>query len=195
MAKWFQRGRDEAAKTREFETHQQRLERLSGEMLTRYRSDLENRVADPERLRAMYGSHFLEATNRQQAQRVLTMATSMLRVPNAMINLVTPDGQETVAAVGAYEEATGPIESHSFCQHVIGTGRELAVNDAAGHSLVCDTVYAKAGQIVSYLGVPIIRDKWIVGVLCVFDDVPRDWDTADVGMLTQLSSVLTRTES
>jgi GAF domain-containing protein len=47
--------------------------------------------------------------------------------------------------------------------------------------------------VVSYLGVPIVSNKWIVGVLCVFDDEPREWDTADVGMLTQLAALLSRT--
>jgi GAF domain-containing protein len=191
MARWWQSGR-ETARQREFESHQQRLERLSGQMLERYRAGLKDKVADPDRLQALYGTHFLDGSFRQQAHRVLTMACSMLRVPNAMVNIVTPLGQQTVAAVGANDDANGPLETHSFCQHVIGTGRELAVSDAEGHSLVCDTVFARDGIIVSYLGVPIVRQDWIVGVLCVYDDKPRDWDTADVGMLTQLSQVLSQ---
>ncbi len=81
----------------------------------------------------------------------------------------------------------------SYCKHVIATGREFAVDRSNAHPLVCNTMLATTEQVVSYLGVPIAsRDGIIVGVLCVHTTDEREWSTADVSMLTQLSFVLTR---
>lgn len=161
-------------------------------MLTRYRKELAAEVSDPNRLAKTYGAEFASAGMRNQAQSVATMAASMLKVPTAMINVITADEQETIAKVGG-ETIPSPIpRDESFCQHVIGTGREFAVSESTDHALVCDTKVSRSGEIISYLGVPIERSGYIVGVLCVADDQPREWSTADVGILTQLAAVLTR---
>lgn len=185
----FQRGQ---VSTAPFETHQDRLSRLSGEMLTRYRKELKAEVTDPQRLAQVYGSEFASAGVRSQAQSVAAMAASMVKAPSAMINVVTANEQETIAKVGA-EAVPAVIDAEdAFCSHVIGTGREFAVDDSGTHPLVCDTRYARGGEIISYLGVPIERSGYIVGVLCVADDKVRTWSTADVSILTQLAAVLTR---
>jgi GAF domain-containing protein len=176
----------------EFETQQDRLMKLSGDVLSRYRKELAQEVAEPERLNAVYGQRFLEREMRDQAQIVAHMASELLMVPNAMVNIVLSDRQVTVAQVGSYASPEVAREE-SYCQHVIGTGRELAITDSARHPLVCDTTFAQNAAIVSYLGVPVVsREGMIVGVLCCWDSIKRDWDAADVGILTQLSMVLTR---
>lgn len=179
----------------EFETHQTKLQRLSGDVLSRYRAELDVEVHDQERLRAVYGSGFADAGTVRQAQTVALMATSLLKVPNSAVTIVLADTQQFIAEVQNFEVVPAgatPIED-SYCQHVIGTGREFAVSDSQAHPLVCDTTFAKAGQIVSYLGVPIANPHAvIVGVLCVYDGIERNWTSADVALLTQLSLVLTR---
>jgi GAF domain-containing protein len=179
-----------------FETRQQKLARLSGDVLRNYQESLGEEIHDRERLAQTYGAAFLEAGHHRQAEVVATMACQMLNVPNAQVNVILEDRQVTIARVS--HGHTLPCEQtplpHSFCQHVIGTGHEFSVENARDHNLVCDTRFARGGDIVSYLGVPIAnRKRIIIGVLCVFDDVERNWGPAEVGILTQLSLVLTRT--
>lgn len=178
------------------ETYQDKLRRLSGEVLARYQRELGVEIADPSRQAGQYGEAFASADARAQAQIVAEMAAQMLRTPHAMVNVVTAAEQETVAQWSAQGEKDFPSPapmSESYCKHIIGTGRELVIDDSTRHPLVCDTNSARDGVITSYLGVPIAnRAGWIVGVLCVFDSRQRDWSVTDVGMLTQLSIVLTR---
>lgn len=175
----------------EFVSQQDRLSKLTGELLERYRREMNAEINDPDRLAEVYGTEFAGSEAQSQAQTVATMASQMLKVPGALITIVLPDRQVTIAAEGV---ATTDISiEDSYCSHVIGTGREFAVNNSPEHPLVCDTSFARDGTVVSYLGVPIANYKGIViGVLCVFDTVERHWTAADVGMLTQLSFVLTR---
>ncbi len=189
--RWFRRGQDEAKAQDEFESHQERLSRLTGEVLSRYQREMNSKISEPGRLAEVYGTEFASADFRRQAQGICNLAASILNVPNAMINVVTADKQETVATYGQFSLGTSSVED-SYCKNVIGTGREFAVSDAHDHALVCDTSWAREGSLISYLGVPIVKNDWIVGVLCVFDDEPRDWGVADVGILTQLSAVLSR---
>jgi GAF domain-containing protein len=189
VMRWFQRG---AVKQDEFESQQQKLARLSGEMLSRYRTELKAEISDPDRLAQVYGSEFATSDMKKQCQSVATMATQMLKTPMAMINILNGEEQETVAQVGADDVPPLIATEESFCRHVIGTGREFAVSNSPEHPLVCDTQVSREGIIVSYLGVPIERQGYIVGVLCVADVHPRDWSLADVSILTQLAAVLTR---
>lgn len=169
---------------------------MSGDVLKRYLKELGAEISDPARLAAVYGAGFADADVRRQAEVVCKMATSMVEVANAAINVVGTQTQESVALVldGQIinEQGSYPFRE-SFCKHVIATGRELAVEDALEHPLVCNTNTALDGVAVSYLGVPVAnRAGVIVGSLCVWAGERREWTTADVGMLTQLSMVLTR---
>lgn len=180
----------------EFETQQQKLARLSGDVLARHRREIDREVEDQARLDAVYGSAFMSGGAKRQAQTVCLMASQMLSVPNSALTLVLADRQEFIAQVRGGEildEAAGsPIED-SYCRQVIGTGREFAVEESLEHPLVCDTSFARDGDIVSYLGVPVAnRRAIIVGVLCVWDTQLREWGPTDVDVLSQLSMVLTR---
>jgi GAF domain-containing protein len=193
MKRWFGA---KAVQLEEFETQQSKLAKMSREVFDRYQATLKQEVADPARLEAVYGSAFANADSKRQAQVVALMASSMLSVPNAMITLILPDRQVRVANVVNGQVDTDLADDkieESFCKHVIGTGRELAIDRSGEHALVCDTRFARSGEITSYLGVPIANTEGIiVGVLCVFDSAERDWGVGDVGLLTQLSVVLTR---
>lgn len=180
----------------EFETQQQKLQRLSGDVLARYQREIDTEVADPQRLEATYGAVFASAGMKRQAQTVCLMATQMLGVPNAAISVLGRHEQEFIARVEQGQVVQDSLVTRiedSYCRQVIGTGREFAVEKAAEHPLVCDSTFTTDGIIVSYLGVPIAdRNSIIVGVLCTWDSVEHPWSAADVAVLTQLSLVLTR---
>lgn len=193
MVRFF-RGR--APVQAEIDTQQEHLRKLSGDVLRRYLKELNAEVNDPDRLRAVYGAGFADADFRAQAETVARLATQMLHVPNAAVNVVSDEAQDSVALVQNEQIQTEQLHlplRESYCKYVIATGREMSVENALQHPLVCDTHLAVDGLAISYLGVPIAaKDKIIVGSLCVFEARERQWSAADVGMLTQLSMVLTR---
>ncbi len=194
---WWSKGKAAPTQT-ELETQQAKLQRLSREVVERYQREMSANINSPEQLRHIYGAPFADAGVRRQAGIVATMATQMLDTPSGMVTVVTPDKQESVALVleRVLQSDENQISSHyddSYCKFVIGTGREFAVSVSADHPLVCDTTFATSGMVVAYLGVPVANpDRYIVGTLCVWDSQARDWKAADVGILTQLSFVLTR---
>jgi GAF domain-containing protein len=180
----------------DFMSQQAKLRSMSGDVLRRYQRELDAEISDPDRLAAVYGHAFASSDTKRQAGVVAAMASAMLKVPNAAVNVITGEDQEPVAWVADGQLVTDPKvvpARESFCVNVITTGREMAVEDAREHPLVCDSRFVADGCVISYLGVPIAnRSGIIVGSLCVFESGPRQWSTADVGMLTQLSMVLTR---
>lgn len=194
MKKWWGNTKTPVT-TPQFETQQQKLSRMSEEVVRRYQREMSREINDPDRLAAVYGSAFATGDAVKQARTVCLMAASMLKVPNSDVQLVWPDRQESVASVRDYlpaDTCTAPI-TDSWCKHVIATGREVAVEEGNAHPLVCDTSFARQGLITSYLGVPVAnREGVIIGVLCVHTPEHREWGIADVSMLTQLSVVLTR---
>lgn len=188
--------RGKAPMQAEVDSQQERLRKLSGQVLERYRRELKAEISDPSRLAAVYGAGFASAGVVAQAQTVAQMATKMLKVPNAAVNVVREDALTSVALVMDYQVQSQQLRlelDDSACQHVIHTGRELSIADTVQHPLVCDSRLTKEGSMISYLGVPVASpEAIIVGTLCVFDENERHWSTADVGMLTQLSMVITR---
>lgn len=198
MRKWFtnQVKIDDASVAANKEAD--KLRSMNDAVMRRYMKEVGQEVNDPARLEAVYGAAFSLGETKKQAQTVALTATSMLRVPNCEVTLVYPDRQVSMAAVNDYrivDPGVGNLTyEDSWCKHVIGTGREFAVDDSGKHSLVCNTTLTTAAGIGSYLGVPISHSNGIIiGVLCVFDHVKRDWGAADVAILSQLSFVLTRT--
>jgi GAF domain-containing protein len=191
--KMFLRGKVKAA-PESFGTHQERMSKLSAEMLTHYQAGLDSAVNDPKRLAEVYGSSFASASFKAQAHSVALMAASMLKTPHAQVNIITAEQQVSVAVAAG--ENPEPIDcGEGYCQNVIATGREFAVDNAREHALVCDTRIAIDGDVTSYLGVPIVANNYVIGVLCVYDTKPRTWGVVDVSMLTQLATVVTRAAS
>ncbi len=111
-------------------------------------------------------------------------------------DLATPIGLVSVALdeaqlfLGAYgltgwlvEVGGTPLE-WSFCRHVVGSGREYVVGDAAADPVMRDSPLVRAEGIRSYAGVPLVSGPgYVVGALCVKDRVPRDFGPADIGLL------------
>lgn len=186
----FKRQRSRA-KTQEFDNHQERLRTLSSDMLERYQVGLQTQVHSSQRLAQVYGTEFASADFKAQARTVVTMAASMLKVPYALVNIITDTEQITVASTGD-ENATTVRCEDGYCQNVVAIGRAFAVDNAREHALVMDTAFAQNGTVTAYLGVPIRREDQIIGVLCVYDTEPRHWGVADVTMLAQLTAVMTK---
>lgn len=171
------------------------LSSMERAMLDTYLRELETKVHSPERLKALYGSHFYEATIRDKLNSICATAAQMLDAPFASVNMIEADAQVRIATFGG----RGPerVEfDRSYCQHVVGLERDLSVDDALTHALVCDLLSTTTeGGIRSYLGVPLITSNGhVLGALCVWDVTQRQWNEAHVSMLTSLAVVIMRFE-
>lgn len=178
------------------------LARLEKAMLDTYRRELGLALNDADRLQAVYGSSFFEADQVLKLESICATAAQMLEVQNAAVNLISNNQQYSVATHG--ERWSKSLDLHlplnveldySYCQHVVGTERDLSIEDTLRHALVCESKATTEGGIRSYLGVPIInRQGHILGSLCVWSFQPHKWSATDVALLTSLSAVLTRFE-
>jgi GAF domain-containing protein len=72
-------------------------------------------------------------------------------------------------------------------RHVEQSGEPLRVGDAREHELTNGMAVVKSGKLLAYLGVPLVLDGAVVGVLSVADARPRVWKRADVGILESLA--------
>lgn len=95
------------------------------------------------------------------------------RVPIAVVNLVTPDRQTYPAEVGVGAPCTNLPDDLSFCAEVVETGAALQVEDAALHPVYAANPLVRAGAIRSYAGEPLLHAGAVVGVVSMFDTVPR----------------------
>lgn len=97
----------------------------------------------------------------------------------AHISMMT-DQQITASVQGAFAAAVHrgdktPFED-TICANALRCGTTLVISDATDDERTAGLAVVAAGAIGSYLGVPLYTgDGEMVGVLCVFDDHPRDW--------------------
>ena len=130
--------------------------------------------------------------------RLAELAARLLGAASAQVSLLGDEQLIAGAAGGAAPTAgsTGPLED-TLCTVTAATeGPALVVTDAPADERVRDLPPVRSGLVGSYLGTPLMADGGqLVGVLCVFDSEPREWDDGDVATLRQLaSSVVTELE-
>jgi GAF domain-containing protein len=114
----------------------------------------------------------------------------LLDVPAAIVTLVDDRRQFFAAQVGLAPwaaEARGTPLSHSFCQHVVSTGRPLVVSDARAEPLVADNLAIEELDVVAYAGIPLVSHGQPVGSLCAIDTRPRTWRDDDLLLLQRLA--------
>ncbi len=162
---------------------------MTDAMLKAYRDELKDRIHDPERLRRVYGSRFLDKKLHDKLQAVVRQAAQMLGAQSAFINLLKED--ELIFAVSYNYDTSSPLETHeSYCQHVImSDGEPFAVGNGDHDTLVCDLKIVTEARLLSYLGVPLIdRDGYVMGSMCVTNDDNRDWRPNDAFLLSSFAA-------
>lgn len=169
------------------------LAHLSGVMKEVYQRELESNLTDPERLRAVYGSHFFNADRRRQYESVCAAAAQLLEADRGSVVMVVEDEAVVVASTRAGAATAHPV-AQSYCQHLVAIKAPLCIDDSTQHALVCHTDASRVGGVRSYLGVPLVRQGQIVGSLCVWCYREREWTPAEVMVLTSFAMVLMRFE-
>ena len=123
--------------------------------------------------------------------RLTRVACRVLRAPVGLVSLVDQNRQFFKSCVGLPEPFASKRQtpvSHSFCQHVVATGKPLIVEDARNNPLVRLNPAVEEMGIVAYAGIPLVTsDGHAIGSFCVIDSRPRSWSFDDVEMLQELA--------
>ncbi len=151
-------------------------------------------VTDPSRLAALAQTELLDSEAERSFDRLTELVCKLLDVPVSLVSLVDADRQFFKSAKGLAEPwATlrqTPL-SHSFCQHVVGTGGTLVVADARVTPLVQDNLAIRDLGVVAYVGVPLVEPSGhAIGALCAISGQPRAWTAEEVEVLTELAALV-----
>ena len=124
-------------------------------------------------------------------QRLTDLAAALLHAPSAGVAVVG-DVQTIAGASGqaAWDVGTEHVREHTLGGVTVAQRAPLVVPDARTDPRLADLPPVRAGEVVSYLGIPLFdqaRDH-VVGVLAVFGPEPRVWREGDVVLLSQLAA-------
>ena len=103
-------------------------------------------LRDERRLAALWRTGLLDTPPEQVFDRLTRLVRRLLGTPVALVSLVDADRQFFKSAVGLPEPWAARREtplSHSFCQHVVATGRNAKPELVAAADLVTEMGAAK----------------------------------------------------
>ncbi|WP_430786705.1 PAS domain S-box protein [Actinoplanes sp. G11-F43] len=147
-------------------------------------------VQDPARLAQVDATGLVDGAPSEALQRLTALASRLLNAPVSAVSLVEADRQYFAAGTGLAGElaATRQIPlSHSYCKHVVESGRTLSVDDARIDPVLGGNPSIEEYQAIAYLGVPLRSpDRSVLGTLCVVDHEPRIWSPADIELMEDL---------
>jgi hypothetical protein len=151
-------------------------------------------VEDPERLAELAAASLLDTPPEVAFDRFTKLATRLLGCPVSMVSLVDKDRQFFKSHVGLPEpwatERETPL-SHSFCQHVVNSGRPLIVADARDSEFLRHNEAIRDLGVIAYLGMPLTTASGnTLGSLCAIDGQPREWSEEAIETLKDLGTLV-----
>ena len=134
----------------------------------------------------------LDAASDQAFETFAGLVRRLLTVPVALVSLVDDERQFFPGAAGLGDpldrDRQTPL-THSFCQHVVTSGKELVVTDTTGDPLLCANLAIPDLGVIGYAGMPLTdADGLVLGSLCAIDTVPRDWTDDELDILRDLAA-------
>jgi formate hydrogenlyase transcriptional activator len=155
----------------------------------------DEKIQNAERLAALQGTSLLDSPPEEAFDRLTRLATTLLRVPVALVSLVDVDRQFFKSCVGLPEPLASLRQTpltHSFCKHVVASGEPLIVADIRDSEFKDHPSVFGIGEI-AYIGIPLTTTEGhALGSFCVADIVPRKWTEEEIQILRSLaSSVMT----
>jgi serine phosphatase RsbU (regulator of sigma subunit) len=150
---------------------------------------------DADRLGALHRTGLLDSAPEPGFDRLTRLAARVLRAPISLVSLVDDHRQFFKSAEGLGDLRETPL-SHSFCQHVVTTGKPLVVEDATSDPALVDNGAVTDLHVRGYAGVPLVTPSGaVIGSFCVIDTVPRTWSSDELDVLAELAgSVMTEIE-
>lgn len=154
-------------------------------------TDAEAATNDQERLQALRETQLLDTPPEEAFDRLTALASKILRAPVSLITLVDSDRQYFKSQVGLGEPWAQQREtplSHSFCKHVVATGKPLVVTDARSHPLLRENKAISELGVVAYAGIPLeTSEGQTLGSFCAIDREPRVWTQEEIDILRDLT--------
>jgi GAF domain-containing protein len=153
--------------------------------------DVESCLANIGRLDALRSSGLLDAPASDRLDGLTKRAAQQLGTPMAFMSLLDERRVFFAGQFGAPEPIAATRENTpeaSYCQYVVALDDVLVVNDSLTDPLVLDHPATTDGGVRAYLGVPLRRDGYCIGSMCVVDERPRDWSDDDLDALRALAS-------
>jgi len=152
----------------------------------------DDRIQNDARLDALRRTALMDSAPEEVFDRLTHLATSVLRVPGAMLSLVDGERQFFKSSIGLPEPwATlrqTPL-SHSFCKHAVASGEPLIVSDSRVDPLFKNNLGVSALGIIAYAGVPLTTTEgFTLGSFCVVDGQPHQWSEEDIEILRALAA-------
>src|SRR3984885_1650394 len=171
---------------------EQSIEAIAERATRRQRSEGESTaVHAPERLRELHRSMLLDSPPQESFDRLTRLTSTVLNVPVTLVSLVDSDRQFFKSCLGLPQpwasQRQTPL-SHSFCQHVVESGRPLVITDAREHPVLRDNPAIRDLGIIAYAGVPLITPSGnVLGTLCAIDHQARHWTPEQIEILSNLA--------
>lgn len=148
-------------------------------------------VLDPERLAALYQTGLLDSIPSEDFDRLTQLTARVASAPVSLVALIDANRSYFKSEHGIPDVPPGrsvPL-SHSLCQHVVGQGAPLVIEDARTHPLVRDNGGVTDLGVGAYLGVPVRAPTGhILGSLCAIDLDARAWTEADQRSVAALAA-------
>lgn len=142
------------------------------------------------RIAALRRYNVLDTVREQPFDKITELVCTVLDVPISTVSLIDSDRQWFKSASGV--DAIQTPRSGTFCAHTIMRDDALVVPDA-----LCDPRFQSSpfvtGQphLRSYLGVPLqTSDGYNLGALCAIDTVAREFDAAQIAILTRFAALV-----
>ncbi|BBX03489.1 histidine kinase [Mycolicibacterium moriokaense] len=144
-------------------------------------------LSDPDRLRALYDSGFLNAERAHSLDRVVAMVVAALGVPSAAVSLVDRDTQYMCSAIGLKGEVArtrqGPSEG-SLGREIVASGKPLILEDVRKDPHLIDHFAVRNGYIVAYAGFPLKDGHGhTIGTLAAWNTRPRRWSSGHIQLM------------
>jgi formate hydrogenlyase transcriptional activator len=156
------------------------------------KDDLLEVIQDPPRLEALRRTSLLDSPPEEAFDRLTRLATTMLRVPVAVVSLVDGDRQFFKSHCGISEPLASSRQTpltHSFCKHAVASRQPLIVPDARRDPTFVHNPSVTELNVIAYAGVPLITSEGhALGSFCVVDGRPHDWTEEEIGILRTLAA-------
>lgn len=95
------------------------------------------------------------------------------------------------AARAAFPRVTGvySITDIPVLKPVINEGKALAVNDVNTSDLVDESLrqLCKQLQVISFISAPVIKNRVVIGVLCIVQSTPRKWTEFEIQLAEEIA--------
>ena len=149
---------------------------------------------DPKRLTALKETGLMDSPIEASFDRFTRLVSMALRCEVSIMSLVDTDRQFFKSATGLpepYRTLRQTPLSHSFCQHVVTSGKLLRVTDARLDPLVRENGAVSDLGVQAYLGVPIVTDSgFVLGSFCAISGHAREWSEQDLAILESINQAV-----